>query len=207
MKGLTFDAKTHTYTLKGLPIPSVTQVIAGTQDFLGVSEEVLEAARERGHRVHALTAMYDRGEVTLRVSASRTRKEEVAPEIQAYLSAWIQFRKDADLEPLVIEELLYSPRYRFAGTVDRVGLLQGSPVILDIKTAASPGRLHPAVGLQLAAYQQAYNEGHPPRKVASRLAVQLRPDGKYTLTQYVDKADFSVFLACLTLHNWRLRHT
>lgn len=201
MKDLTFDPKTHTYALKGLPIPSVTQVIAGTQDFLGVSEEVLEAARERGHLVHEAAAKYDcSGHLML---AARGR-----PEILAYLKAWVKFREDTGFDPLVIEEPVYSFRHRFAGTVDRVGWLRGTMVVLDIKTAASPGRLHPAVGLQLAAYEHAHNTGQDRLpKAKARYAVQLRPDGKYTLTQYTDKADLSVFLACLTLHNWRLRHT
>ena len=202
MKGLTFDPKTHTYALKGLPIPSVTQVIAGTQDFLGVSEEVLEAARERGRRVHAATALYDTDGWTPEV------EEAADSEICSYLEAWVKFVEDTGFNPLVIEEPVYSFRHRFAGTVDRVGWLRGTMVVLDIKTAASPGRLHPAVGLQVAAYEHAHNTGQDRLpKAKARYAVQLRPDGKYTLTQYVDKADLSVFLACLTLHNWRQRHT
>ena len=203
MEGLTFDPKTHTYTLKGLPIPSVTQVIAGTQDFLGVPEETMEAARERGNLVHKATAEWDLyGKVSLREA------EDKSPELVGYLRAWMAFVGAAAFSPLVIEAPVYSSRYRFAGTIDRAGFIGEEPVILDIKTAASSSRLHPAVGLQLAAYQQAYNESRPPpEKAEGRYAVQLRPDGKYTLTQYTDKGDFSVFLACLTLHNWRKRFT
>ena len=198
MKGLEFDAGTHTYSMKGLPIPSVTQVIAGTQDFTGVSDDVLEAARERGRYVHEITAQYDLDMLTL-------KQLEPGDKSRLYLKAWVNFLGAADFQPILIEERVYSSRHRFAGTIDRIGWLGGERVVVDIKTAASPSRPHPAVGLQLAAYLQAYNEGQS-HKAKGRYAVQLRSDGKYTLTQYVDKGDFSVFLACLTLHNWRGRY-
>ena len=42
-------------------------------------------------------------------------------------------------------------------------------------------------------------------KIKRRFAVLLKPDGTYKLEEYKNKADWQVFLACLTLYNFRRR--
>ena len=111
--------------------------------------------------------------------------------------------------PLLVEHPVASERHLFAGTIDRIGTLDGMLSIVDLKTSAA---VNPLTALQLAAYQQAYNEAahrgasDPLRAWAQkRFAVQLRPDGSYRLHEYKDAADWSTFLALLTSRNWRAR--
>jgi len=191
-----YDGQTHSYYLKGLRIPGVTQVMTGIHDFLGVGEEIMAAAQERGTLVHTATALYDKGALSL----EEMRADTV---LEPYVRAWVKFRDDVLFIPEGIEVQVYSIRHRYAGTIDRIGKLRGMPVVLDIKTGAA---LNPVTALQLAAYQVAYNERNPKAKVKERWAIQLGADGKYRLYQYKDDSgDWSAFLSALTIYCWRQR--
>ena len=192
---LQFNPDDHTYTLRGLPVPSVTTIIDFMGEYLQLPQDVLEAARERGQEVHRLTALWDAdGEI---------RKDEFEPNVWAYLAAWTLFEEEAPFSPHLVEVPVASDRHLFAGTIDRVGWINGALAILDIKTSAA---VNPLVALQVAAYQRAYNEMVPQRlRATKRFAVQLRPNGSYRLHEYKDPADWSTFLAMLQIRNWRER--
>jgi len=193
-----FNDERHEYSQNGIIIPSVTQVLtaAGLYDMFGkVNRDVLEAAQVKGKYGHLATEFYDNK--TLDIT---TVHEIIIP----YLDGWIKFRKDTGFKPRVIEERVYSKKHNYAGTVDRIGPLDAETVV-DIKL----GELTPAAALQTAAYLEAYNSDKPPKdKAKDRLIVQLRNDGTYRLPKksFYSKEDFTVFLACLNIKNWRARH-
>ena len=78
-------------------------------------------------------------------------EDEYAP----YLAAYADFLADHLPRYLAIEQRVYSPTFGFAGTLDRVAIIDGRCGVLDLKCTS---RLHPETGLQLAAYQLAWNE-------------------------------------------------
>lgn len=204
---LAFDPETHRFTLDGQPIPSVTRVLALLYRFDQPYEvmkisQAIEAARQRGRVVHQETEEYDRIWKPLEAAEGGAwRPESAFPE---YLAAWRRFLSDTGFELHAIEEAVFSARHRYAGIVDRLGLLNGERAVLDIKTTAA---INPETGIQLAAYQAATNEGR--RKAEhydKRFVCQLRPNGTYRLEEFKDRADFTVFLSLLTIHNWRARH-
>jgi len=193
-----YEGHTHSYFLGGLRIPSVTQVMVGINDFLQMDPEIMAAAQERGTLVHTATALYDKDDLALEEMQSD-------PILEPYVRAWVKFRDDVLFIPEAIEVRVYSTRYRYAGTIDRIGALRGVRAILDIKTSATP---NPVAALQLAAYQVAYNEQNPKAKAKERWVVQLGADGKYRLHQYKDDlGDWSTFLSALQLFNWRKKNT
>lgn len=200
---LTFDARNHTYSLRGLIIPSVTQVMGDLGGYLGVDAEVLRTAQERGTAVHKVTVLLDRGE--LGVDRAGVGWKHLDPPLVPYLEAWLKFRYDTDFVPVAIEQQVHHPRHRYAGTLDRVGAIGDTMCVVEIKTSAA---LNPITALQLAAYREAYNAVRPVTqgRARGRYAVQLRKDGTYRLHEYKDAADLSVFLALLQIHNWRLRY-
>ena len=61
----------------------------------------------------------------------------------------------------------------------------------------------PTVGPQLAAYEKAFTENGKSKKKPIRYGLLLKPDGSYHLKEYSDPTDFSVFLACLTVFNYK----
>ena len=181
---LTLD-KNHIYRRDGIVIPGVNEVMKAA----GMIDDTWfdEYSCRRGTAVHLATALYDEGTLD---------ESTVADEIKGYLVGWVKFLKESKFKPEAIEKRLSHPIYGYAGTIDRVGLLNGRQVICDIKT----GALMPTVGVQLAAYKnltEADDDTH---------AVQLNADGTYALKKYSDRADWMVFIACLNLYKWRKNH-
>lgn len=184
---LTFEPETHTYRVDGEAWPSVTQILDRLHSFAGVPEDVLEAARERGTYVHQLTELHDLDDLD---------EPLVPPEYQGYLAAWKKFLHEAQPNWSGIEEMAYSPAYRFAGTMDRHGELEALRFrgrwVIDIKSSLSA---HPVWGPQVAAYRQMKAEQDPSFALYRRGTVQLRPDGSYLFTEWKDPADWQIFLA------------
>lgn len=194
---LTFDPSTHEYRDDGAIVPHVTQVIDGLVDFSGIPESVMAATRDRGQAVHLLTEYHDRGELD---------EESLPEELRGFHAAYVRFLHESGFSPTAIEQIVYSEKYRYAGKLDRIGTMKsrGREVValVDIKAVSSVAA---AVGPQTAAYQQAAAETGI-RNISARYALQLRGDGTYKLHECADRSDLSVFLAALTVANWRSKH-
>lgn len=193
---VTLDEATHTYTDElGLIVPSVTGIIDCLTDYLGIPEHVLDHKSQIGLAVHKACELYDKGELDW-----STVSEVILP----YLLAWIKFLEDTDFQVVLNEHIVYHKRHRYAGKLDRVGFIKGRLATIDIKATVVIG---PHVGVQLAGYHEAVNSVRKKAdKSLNRYAVQLKPDGKYRLVPFADKADYSVFLAQLTTYNWKMKH-
>ena len=190
---LTFDAPTHTYRFDGAVVPSVTQVLAGLHDFSRIDPAILDAARDRGTMVHLMCEHFDE---------DRLDRSEFTEDELSYLPGWERFMADFCCNWSSLEERVYHPLHRYAGTLDRWGHLEASddPAAewcIDVKS----GELHPVWGLQTAAY--AHAKGKPK---ARRATVQLRPDGTYHFREWKALDDFPTFVALLTVIRWTQRN-
>lgn len=199
---LEFDPVTHTYLLQGVQVPNVTLITDSLASYAGIPAGVLEKARQRGEAVHYATELYDRGELDM---------ASVPDSIMGYLNAWARFRDETGFTPFEdgIEAKVYSPTYRYAGTLDRAGTFErmkrirpSVPVLLDLKATYT---ILAAVEPQTAGYMQAWNETRTP-KLQRRFAVHLKKDGAYTLHECREPSDLSVFTSALTCHNWKARN-
>ena len=160
---LVFYEDTHSYFVGRTYLPSVTSILKDCQ--LIQDTFFTRDARERGKNIHLATAMWDTGILD---------EKTVDPEWKPYLEAWKKFRHEADFEPdpEMIEKPLCAKDLSYAGTPDRVGLMKGVPVLIDIKTGA-PQKYHP---IQLAAYRRIL-----PFPVRQDFTVCLRKNGTYNL--------------------------
>lgn len=192
MSELLFDEATHTYTVGGVVIPSVTQILAPLNDFSMVSPADLEYARQLGTAVHKATELYDAGDLD---------ESTVPAVVQPYLDAWIRLRRELPFEILGMEKRVYHPAHRYCGTYDRLVKFDDRRCMWDIKT----GDLYPSYGPQTAAYKNA-EEKQSGKRIEGRHTIQLRNDGTYRIHEMKDPEDWAVFLSCLTLHNFRNKH-
>lgn len=144
-RGLTFDADTHTYRLHGHALPGVTWLLRRyylSRDWRDVEVGVLEAKRLLGSAVHAACHYADEGDL---------QPDTVDPRIAGYVDSWRLFRERTGFRPLLLETPLGHDLQRYAGTVDRFGVLgDGEPAIVDIKTGDPQDA---AAGPQTAAYE------------------------------------------------------
>ena len=159
-----FDPTTHIYTVNGVPVPSVTQVLAET----GFIDKTwyTPAGAWRGTIVHEMLALWD---------CSSLDPASIDPKIAGYLEAWKKFCKEWNREEFsAIERPLYSP-LGFAGTPDRVYV--DSFFVVDIKTGEIPWW----APLQIAGYVELLISAG---SLWSGLAVGVREDGTYTTKAY-----------------------
>lgn len=192
---LHFDSDSHTYTIGGERLPSVTQVLEILTDLEGIPFRHLEYARGRGDAVHYGCELHDRDELDW---------DTVDAELIPFIEAWIKFRKQTGFVVDKIEHRMFHPALRFAGTLDRTGLLYGEPAIVDIKAVA---KVYPTTGPQTAAYESLLKATEPGGPASyKRYSVQLCKNGTYKLHPYEDRADFSVFASALTLWRWAERN-
>lgn len=187
-----FDEASHTYTLGGVVMPSVTQVLAPLSDFSKVPRHVLERARQRGTAVHRACELYLLGDLD-----ETSLDEEIAP----YYYQFRRFLRESGFRPAKSELRVWSGRYGYAGTLDLAGELGKKQVLIDLKT---PIQMPRSTGPQTAAYEAAYREIEDinPRKRIHRYGLKLRPE-KYDLVPFTNDDDMGVFLALLTVHRWK----
>jgi hypothetical protein len=194
---LVFFAPDHTYELDGARVPSVTGVLhrAGLIDFSHVPPSILATALERGRRVHQAIHYWNERDLDV------DDFDRAFPECAPYLHGWITFTEQRRFVPVLNECRVASRRHRVAGTLDCLGLLDGSAVLLDFKTGRPEDV---AADLQTAAYHALAVEWaeeddalarflgtHP---VVRRFAVQLRKDATFRVEAYADPRDFRDFL-------------
>ncbi len=190
---LEFTAEDHSYRLNGVSLPSVTQCTGLLCDYGNIPPAVLQAACDFGTNVHRATELFDLDDLD---------EDALSPALAPWLDGWKRFKNESGFLVRDIESRVYSKTYGYAGTLDRVGVLNGKLVIIDIKT---PTVVNPSTGPQTAAYQHAVEEMNK-EKIKGRYALQLKGDGTYRLIPYADKNDFNVFLGCLNVINFRRKH-
>ena len=186
MAKLLFFDTGHKYTLDGEELPSVSEVtrFISREVYGDIGQYNLDRAAERGTAVHKATEILDKyGTV------------EISTDIEPYIKAYIMFRKEHDCKWELIEAARYDPDRRYAGTLDRLGTVDGELAIVDIKTTAVISPAHKKI---YTAALNLYRRMFPEREIKKLLIVQLRKDETYKLHRL--DIDDSLADACLTLH-------
>lgn len=185
MDGLIFKPETHEYLLNGAKLPSVTTVLS---DLGFINKDwFAEETATRGTYVHLATELDDKDELD---------EDSLDDTLLPYLTAWRSFKHDTGIIVNDIEKQVCSKIYRFAGTLDRIGILNGQESIIDIKS----GAVSSWAGLQTAGYEIAEN------KRLKRYAVQLMSTGKYKLHPFTDRMDKQIFLSAVSCWHWINNH-
>jgi len=185
MDNLIFRESDHSYMLHGVSLPSVTQIIADA-GLYGNTSYFTDYSRDRGSFVHKAIEYHLSGELS---------EETLDPVIVPYLDAWKKFQSEANYISNLCEEQLASNVYRFAGTIDHIGYLDGHFCIIDVKTSVVASA---ATGIQLAGYEILLSA-----RGVRRFALHLQDNGNYKLIEYKDRNDRNIFLAALALWIWK----
>lgn len=201
MADFRFDEATHTYTLDGKVMPSVTQILKPLTEaiYRFVPDDVMADAADLGRAVHKACELLARGTLD---------EDSLHPDIVPYLDGYRRFIAESGFRPVLIEEPAYHPQLGYAGMLDVFGAQADRPTLIDIKTTST---ITPAiVGPQTAAYGDMVIR-HPAMEALGkqklvRSAVHLIGDGTYRQVFFKDDADRSVFVSLLNIHHWRLRH-
>lgn len=172
-----FDARNHTYWVGDRRLPSVTEVIKASGRWY---EPRSRAAMLRGRRLHALTALADRGE-PLPAGAPH--------EVAGLLAAYARFLRLLRATPERREVPQARADLGYAGTPDWEGRVMGLPTLVDLKTGA-PADWH---RVQTAAYDLL----DPARSGRQRMAVYLHPNGRFHVEPHPSRGDYGDWLGLL----------
>lgn len=193
---LEFDEASHTYTVKGRRIPSVTDIIRPLHDFSHINPAVLERKRQLGTDVHFACELDDDRDLDDAATDA---------EVMGYVDGWRKFKRDTGAVVLMNEKKLFHPSLFFAGTLDRlVTVRAGDLYLIDLKTSVA---MTDAFGVQLCGYELLLQgnavEG---RQNLARKGLQLRPNGDYRLIPYNDPNDAACFRGLLSATHWKQNH-
>lgn len=194
--------RTDLYKVKGLRVASVTEMMKAVglaEGFDMIDPEVLEHARLRGERIHAITDAIDNDMLW----DDDPLDEELAPYIQAYM----KFKEETGFVVERSEHVVVSASYYYAGTLDRTGYFtklrvpEEQEFVGDLKAVAM---VSPVTRIQTAAYGHAYSEQEG-RGNLGRFSLQLKNDTTYRLEIY-DRAqeDMAIWLSCVRLAHFKL---
>ena len=191
----TFDPLTHTYTIEGIVVPSITEICSVlTANKYSSGQGVIDAARARGAAVHELCETYDYGSLV-----------EVPSELSGYVGAWMDFCRDYRPTWHYIEHQMFSKRLRMAGTCDRIGMIDGKMCVVDIKTTSNMDRASKiALACQLYGYGLLFADAHGFRLHGDSFGVQLKKDGTYVIhdaRKISDKYSVAIDGAFLSCYN------
>lgn len=147
---VTFDAPTHTYTVNGIPAPSVTTILKRVKPPFDQQSVAKMVAYREGLTVEAVLDRWKRNSERalsngnkLHQFAEATVKahpalppipDDPTPEQAAFIEFWLRVR--APLTPTHSEAMIGDPEYGIAGTIDFIyhSSLTGKHHIIDWKT-------------------------------------------------------------------------
>jgi len=199
-----FLCESNYYLINGIRYPRVTRIksiinnpgLVGWQVTVGrkKSNEIMKKRGDFGTLIHKLIQVTLKGET---VDLSNYDEEA-----NVTMKLFDDFLTEHEIKPKLLEQHLWlelSKEYRYAGTVDFVGYVDGKLMILDWKTSKA---IYDDMWLQLAAYIVAL-EAQTGERVDSCGILQIR-DGKkkFVIRTYKEvMAEFKVFKACLVIYN------
>jgi len=139
---------------------------------------------DRGKAIHELTALLDRGLITI----------DDIDEYKGYCEGWLLFKEDFKIKTIDVEKPAANDVYKYACTPDRTCITNGKDAIVDIKSG-SPEKWH---GAQLVAQAMATGLDD-----AILYGVYLKETGKYKPIQYYRREHQNAWMSALTLYYYK----
>ena len=186
MTQLVFDDEAHTYTIDGEEVPSVTQLCRPLTIEIAENANpwLRDAAAERGTRVHETCADID--------FIGNTDDVEIAPDIIGYVTAYLNFLRDYRVRSWdAIELPLGCSKFGFAGTIDRVGIIDRELSIVDLKTGSRIDK--PLLTAQLNGYRKLWS-CNSDKTIKKMYGLKLSKNGDYRLIPVPPSDIFDVLL-------------
>lgn len=196
---LEFEPVEHVYTLAGIRLPSVTQLMEPFSSIVykGVPLDAMQIAADRGTRAHEQVSNF------VRYGVLET-DEDTEPYVEAFKAFEAKYRP----QWLASEYRVYHRLMRYAGTIDLIGMLdlddpdRGDGVdVVDIKTTKVFHKN--SIAIQVSAYAEALaSQGV---KIRKRFGLQLMSDGTFRFEPVANQ--YGAFLMCVNLFNLAMEGT
>lgn len=172
MPELSFDDTTHTYTLNGLVIPSVSSIMEplSSAKYAGISEKTLNRAADKGTSVHNAIENWIKFGI-----------EDIQPEHRGYFDGFLEWWEKSG--PIIVvgsEVRMYHKLMRYGGTIDLLAYIGDELTLVDYKSTSALSDM--TCGVQLEAYGQGLASHGI--QVQRKKILHLKKDGKYGEREY-----------------------
>jgi len=173
-------------------------MLNGRLGTLKASQRELTKAGDIGSEVHALVEWTIRTELMQKVGPS----PKIRDAAQWAFMAWEDWKKSVRLKPIAVEQVVYSTKYGYAGTLDLLAEVNGVLTVIDWKTGKA---VYSEAHLQNAAYRQAVAEmghGEPQQGIIVRLPKNTEdPEFEAVMADEVTNS-FETFLHVMEMWKW-----
>jgi hypothetical protein len=125
------------------------------------------------------------------------------PRVLNAVQAYLAFESDRRVHYVASERKVYSRKYGYVGTLDRLVVIDGVLGIEDLKTSNSWRNEY---ACQISAYEMAYMEEFPESKIEKRLGIMLsKEEVEFEVIELPveqREEDFAAFLGALEVFRW-----
>lgn len=142
LKELQFCESTHTYTVNGFVVPSVSEIMKplSAAHYKSIDADTLSKAASRGTKVHAAVENYLLFGI-----------EDISQELRGYFDGFKKWIDEVKPVPIKTECRIYHKTLNYAGTADLPCYIDDVPTLVDFKTTATVAKVLTRV--QLEAYK------------------------------------------------------
>lgn len=193
MPELVFEERKHIYTLNGLEIPGVTNLMKPLTDkvYGPIDPVTLELAARKGTIVHNAIDNYLEFDIV-----------DIPEEHKGYFDAFMSWYEEKKPEIVATERKVYHKALRYAGTCDLLCIEHGVLTLVDYKTSyALQPMLYP---IQLEGYAKAWATHGV--QVKDQMILHLKKDGRYSENRYAPNPEyFAVLNALSTIYNYEAK--
>lgn len=214
---LIFDEFKHSYYFEGKRIPSVTTILSIINKPALIAWAANMAADSFKEAMKAGVA-YDElqiNELYLNAKGAHRKKKTDAGDIGTFTHKWVEdwikgkapeapvneglresterflkWQKEHDVKFLSSEQVIYSKKYGYTGTLDFICQYEGKLILGDLKTSNG---IYPEMWLQTAAYRQAREEEFPAEKYQGQAIIRIGKDGTFDFQE--EEKDFEKHIA------------
>jgi len=167
--------------------------------------QIKNGAADIGKMIHEWVSNY----VKAIVKKETPSKRPINPEMRAAVEGFFKWAKKSQLKIIRSEQKVLSRKWKYAGTLDLEGIVEGKRTIIDLKTGNA---FYPEAFLQASAYLKAREEEtgkkYPGGVIIVRLSKKVEEAGKTIVEPFEVQKDenveihFKAFLNCLQLYRW-----
>ena len=177
--------------------PRVSTILNYVSDWSWMPEHKREYYRTRGTHVHTCCDMIDGG-----YPGQELDKDATAPELLGYCESYERWLLDNRVEVIVREKTVIDRNRGYKGTLDRIGAVNGLPMLWDIKS----GGVEKYHGMQVWAYAMAYRQQTGDKGSLAKATLHLDKNGGKARQEPWDNVQhWRDFVTLLEYHKLRQR--
>lgn len=209
-----FDSQKHRYTYENKIVPSVTQILSviskpalvawsANMAIDSVSEAIcpgksydeieLQKIFETGRKAHNQKKV-DAGNIGTFIHEwiekyihNERPSMPVNAQLRESVEQFLNWKQDNKVEFILSEQIVFSKKHRFIGTLDFICTIDGVPYIGDTKTSNA---IYPEYFLQTSAYRFAREEEFPKEKYKGQVIVRVGKTGDFEVAVVKKKAEY-----------------